>query len=220
MAVQPRHLEQAQNIQQGYDRRAKEIRERRDLTPDARNGLLAKYYLDAKQQLSRIQQTATQETAADRNALEQRAFGINGLPGADQATIATSYRDAQDRAAGLNSSRDAMSMLTRANRTGDEPLARAIAAHAYDMTSSAVVGGLVDSGWDEVLDAYLEPRPSKVSTIQSLADMSRAASPSANLMTQMFAFALPAPGELSGLSGAQVEHLAASADAVVSSGTW
>ncbi len=205
MAIQQQHLDRADRIRQDHDDRNVSIRSRAELTPEAKTALLAKNYMSAKQLMADLAQTANTDTAEQRTKAERSAFGTNGLSG-DPATVAVSYRDAMDRAATLASSTDASALLARAERSGDEPLARAIAGHAHDASTSAL--GRLDPGWSDVVDAYTASRPAATRAVDTL----RALQPGATNSTRsMFAFVLPKPSELGSTPDYQMGALAASA---------
>ncbi len=205
MTVQPKHLDQADRIRQAHDDRNLSIRSRAELTPEAKTALLAKNYLAAKESMAALQQTAGADTSEQRTKAERSAFGTNGLPG-DPATVAVSYRDAMDRAATLTSSADATALLARADRAGDEPLARAVAGHAHDASTSPL--GRLDPGWSDVVDTYTATRYAAGRAVDTL----RALQPGATNSTRsMFAFVLPKPSELGSTPDYQMGALAASA---------
>ena len=92
-----------------------------------------------------IEERDTAKLAYQRE-LEGSLFGANTSSG-DAASWAISRRDAGERAAQLDQPEEATSLLARAERSHDEPLARAIAERAYEM------------GWADVADAFLDSRP-------------------------------------------------------------
>jgi len=196
----PRHLAAADALRESHEAAAGRIRARPELSDRGRQMLLARNYLDAKSQMSDLEQTAHADDTVQRAQTERSVFGTSGLPG-DAATLAVSYRDAQDRAAVLTSPADAAALLARATRSNDEPLARAVAAHSHDQASTAL-GGL-DSGWTDVVDTYTASRPEaarSVNTLRSLAG--------ATTVRDMFAHVLAAPSELSRVPASQLQDLA------------
>lgn len=107
---------------------------------------LAVRYLELKRDVDAALAAHERDAATRRRAAERKVFGIESIPG-DRASLAISRRDAGDRAAKLTTAADALALLARAERSGDEPLARAIAEHA------------MDSGWVDVANAFLDTRP-------------------------------------------------------------
>ncbi len=75
-----------------------------------------------------------------------RVFGTEGVSG-DAASLAISRRDAGDRVDSVQSTDDLLKLLERANVSGDEVLARAVAEKAYENRNS------------RVLNRFLETRP-------------------------------------------------------------
>ena len=195
-------------IQATYSARVKAIRDDKQLTPEARRHLLAKLYVDGKREVVTV---ARQNEAAGntrRDAIERAMFGIDGIRGTDRASLAASYRDAQDRAASVKSTEQAASLLDRAMRSGDEPLARAVAAHAYDQLTTGM-GRFSRAGaaeWERVLNGYLATRSDLDSEADELARLNQ---PVSNL----FAGHVNRPDELFGLDDKQVQSLAESAEA-------
>lgn len=73
-------------------------------------------------------------------------FGTDGVAG-DAASLAISRRDAGDRVASVNATGDLLDLLERADLSGDEVLARAVAERAYQQGNATV------------LERFLETRP-------------------------------------------------------------
>ncbi len=202
MAVQQQHLERADRIRQAHDDQAAGIRARPELSTEGRNMLLARNYVQARDKMQGLVQSASSDDAAETAKAGRTAFGTAGIPG-DPATVAVSYRDAQDRAAGLTSSGNALALLSRAERSGDEPLARAVAGHAHDMS----MGDHLDPGWGDVVDTFTASRPSAAAAVSTL----RRLAPGRLDTRSMFAFVLPRPLELSSAGAYTIDQLAAKA---------
>ncbi len=199
----PRHIAEADGLREQHAARAERIRARPELSDHGRATLLAQNYLDAKSKMANLEQTARADDNAQRTRSERAAFGTGGLP-SDPATVAVSYRDAQDRAAAITSSTEAAALLARAERSGDEPLARAVAGHAHDQASSAL--GRLDPAWSDVVDSYTASRPSAAQDVNTLRDLGSSTS-----MRDLFAYVLSAPSELSRIPASQLGALAAAA---------
>jgi hypothetical protein len=208
--IAKRHLETADDIRNAHDRRAAYIRSQTQYTADAKAGMLAKNYTDATSQMDDLRRTATGDDAALRTSLERKAFGIADLPG-DPATAAVSYRDAQDRVAGITGTPDAHALLARAQRSGDEPLARAVAAHAYDMRGSfdGIANGDDTSTWTSVLQAYIDERPEKARAVQTL--LTAKDQKLQSQVTDAWSFIVAKPPELDRYSQVHLQQLADSA---------
>ncbi len=196
-----RHIEAADRLREQHDAAAERIRARPELSDHGRAMLLAKSYLDAKAKMGDLQQAAAADDTDQHSRTERSVFGAGGL-GGDPATAVVSFRDAQDRAAGLTTSDDAAALLARAERSGDEPLARAVAGHAFDMSCSNL--GRLNQGWDEVLDTYTESRPAAARDVETLRGLSRPMGASA-----FFVWSLPCPQELWDRHSGQLDALAA-----------
>jgi hypothetical protein len=112
---------------------------------------------------------------------------IDDLPGGFAAN-AFAHRDAQQRAAGILTSRDAAALYAEADQSGDEVLARAVAAHAVAMQGSPLTG--LDQGWLSLLNEFVTARPDKQNDVQALLDANRP--PRA---ADLFTFAVPPSGD-------------------------
>lgn len=89
-----------------------------------------------------------------------RLFGTADLPG-DTASLTISRRDAADRVASVQNRQELQELLSRANRSGDEVLARAVAEKALELRD-------VDT-----LNAFLADRPQLDAAAQRLWDAAR-----------------------------------------------
>jgi len=205
MAVQAEHLDQADRIRENHERRNASIRARTELTDQAKAALLARSYTDAQSHMTELQRSATADTADRRARAERSAFGTADLPG-DAATLAISLRDAQDRSATLTSPTDAAALLARAERSGDELLARAVAGHAHDQAGSAL-GGL-DPSWSNLVAAYTASRPAAARHVATLRDLQPSTEGS---LRSTFAYVVPRPAELSNTPASQLDALATAA---------
>ncbi len=194
--------ERAAAIQQAHSNRAEQIRNRTELTNAAKVGMLARNHTDAKASMRDLQQQATDDTTVQRRTMSQRAFGVAGVPG-DAATVAVSMRDAQDRVAALSSGREAVALLARAETSGDEVLARAVAAHAFDQaTAQGGISGL-DDDWSTVVNDFADTRPAAADALRTLIKL--------NSPDPSWTYVVPAPPELHGIPSAQLDTLADSA---------
>ena len=191
-------LAQADAIREAAAAQVERLRSRKELSPEAKRSAIAKIHLGQKTQLAALQDKANQDIAAGRRAAMTTAFGIDDISGDATSRIAAavSYRDAQDRVANLKTPSEALQLLQRAEGTGDELLARAVAQRAYDQRLS-------DPSWGEALDQYLSTRPTAAQAVSDLLAADR--SPNAR---QLFAFVAPPPPEVSGLADHQLAQLA------------
>lgn len=199
MAVSTDRLGQADAIRENHAANIDRLRNRQDLSVDAKRTGMARVHLKAKAQMAELEAKATGEQAGRKAQLTSKVFGLTdvaGTRGLDQATASVSYRDAQDRAAAIKNMSEALALLARAERSGDELLARAVAGHAYDI------------GMQGVVDTYLATRPDKA---QALAELQQLDSNGGvfGAARNMFAWVLSVPPELAGIPD---RHLAVMAD--------
>lgn len=91
-------------------------------------------------QLGRI---VTADASANRSDMDA-VFGLKGIAG-DPASLTASRRDAGDRVAAVDNTRDLSAMLRRAETSGDEVLARACVQRAVEIHDSATVNAFIAS---------------------------------------------------------------------------
>lgn len=131
---------QVARIQESLNVKAADIRANRSLTDAGRRRELAAATLEARKQADAAKSQFAAERAQRRESLQRIAFGnpVNHLTEGDRLSM----RDAHDRASRLDSEDAAKAMLNRAVLDGDESLAKAIGARAYER------------GWDAVVSEY------------------------------------------------------------------
>jgi hypothetical protein len=181
----------------------------RSLNSDARLARVAKTYVSTRDELQMMQGASGVNAQAALAAAKRNLFGTddlvrNGSP-ADAAAIAVSYRDAQDRAARIETPEEAAELLARAEESGDELLARAVGAHVLARSPLHALG--FGGAFDGVAEQYLNARPAQAQAYDDLVRLNHAGS-----VTDMWEFVSPKPTELSGMNDAQIETLAAGAD--------
>ncbi len=107
--------------------------------------------------MTRLQQGEQQANARRRRHLERKLFGVRD----SSDTASLSLRDAHQRASLAKTPRQALTLLSTAERSGDSVLARAVAAHAWD------------PGWTGVLDTYASERSGVLNDFQQLDELER-----------------------------------------------
>ncbi|PZS26319.1 MAG: hypothetical protein DLM59_18505 [Pseudonocardiales bacterium] len=183
-SVDPAWLQQADQIRENLDGLAKRIGDDPRLSDAAKRTRTARLYLQAKEQMDQLTAGHAKAAAEHRLKLTRKAFGfddVSGFGAMDRATVAASYRDAQDRVAKITEPREAQALLDRAERGGDELLSRAVAAHA------------AESGWADVLGAYTQTRPGQAAAIDQLQQAQAEGG-----TRSLFAWVVPMPSALSG----------------------
>lgn len=162
------------------------------LSDIGRRRQLASSYLGRRdrveRELQRLADTCAQQDRSDASSV----LGVYGLKG-DPASLAISMRDATDRVAEINNAGELNDLLRRADRTGDEVLARAIAARALDIQEPAP------------LHQFLATRPQLDSAVERLWNANRADTESFDLEMQLAALR---PAELLGASLHELERAA------------
>jgi hypothetical protein len=190
------------SVRKRYAARVADLRARKDLSEDGRRRQIAKARTDADAAMRKIAK-ADQANRDKRHAeLLARIFGN---PRPQDSTSVVSYRDAQDRAAGLKTPEQAAALLSRARSTGDRLLAQAVAMRALDGAMGAKLG----TGWDAVLDDWAAEQPSGVDeALTELGQLHREQSTRGKFAKNLY-YALPAASEL---RGQNIQRLAAEAD--------
>jgi hypothetical protein len=189
----PKLLAAANVIRENLGAAVDQIGCQASLTPDAQLCLIARAYMAAKAAMDKLSGDTAAATDARMRVLTGQVWGVDDIPG-DKVSASISLRDATDRAQTLTTPHDAMALLTTAERSGDELLARAVACQADQM------------GFDDVAGAYFATRPAKAkanaelhSLVPSLKNMNA---------TDLFAYALPTPAGLNALNPYRIQQIA------------
>jgi len=187
----------ADTVRDGLNQQMERIRGHSELSTDAMLSLVAAAYLKGKAQLDGMNANNPAQIAAQVAAVKRKAFGIDdllaGASQADKATMAMSFRDAQQRAAQTTTSSEAQTLLDLANQSGDELLARAVGNHA-----------MASMDMRDVTESYLTNHPAQAAALDELQQLQQPAS-----AATMFEFVAPKPPELSGMSDGQIVAYAA-----------
>jgi hypothetical protein len=156
------------------------VRTDRAFTSEAKRVLLARAYLDARTQMDAARAHVRGSREQERARLTRELFSVAGLLGniataETRAGVAVSLRDAQDRAARLAGEEEALDLLARAERSGDEVLARAVVERSLEQL------------WLAPLNAYAEAHPGTEPKLQRLVDPA----PAGGLIPQLATVAAP-----------------------------
>ncbi len=135
----------------------------------------------ASEELADLEREHKQRIATERRRLQRNAFTLpwtEKIPPADRALIQLSYRDALTRAEQAPGMHQIAELLHRAEVTGDELLARAVAVIA------------LEKRWYGVVDAYAETRPTdEQAAFQALLEFERRYQDNQRVTEQMRVFA-------------------------------
>ena len=160
--------QRAETIRAQYTAAEKTLRADADLSDDGRSRRLAEAWVKARKELDGLRESETARLASRERELERRLFGLPSSDGAE----AISIRDAQDRASRITRSDEAAALLERAERNGDQALARAVAHHAIQQSRTAPTREAVGQ-WDNVAGAFLDARPQYADVVEELAQIER-----------------------------------------------
>lgn len=184
-----------------YQRLIEGIRNDRTLSPHGKQKELASLYLDYKPRMERLEAEETAQHQTRSKALRRDLFG---LPGYADPNTAISYRDAQDRAASIEDEQTALTLLNRAELSGDTSLAKAVAAKAFE------------SGWNQVINEYADANPNSEAKFNELIDLEsygKGSAGFAQILSAAMTYSVDKPNELGMYNmDSQIEALANSDD--------
>jgi hypothetical protein len=188
-------LTAADGVRENLARVEDGIRNNPALSVDAMQSAMATAYLKAKADMLTLSNGSVEDVAAKTRILTAKVWGVDDIAGTnavDRAAAAVSYRDAQDRASALANSSDAAHLMTTAERSGDELLARAVASKADAMR------------WDDVAGQYFGPRPAQAQALSELHQLTQ----SPPSIRDVFMYIVPTPSELAGLNDFRIQLIA------------
>ncbi|MCX4541454.1 hypothetical protein [Streptomyces sp. NBC_01565] len=151
----------ADEIRHALDSKAQHIRGQKNLTARAKQTMIARAYIEARDALEQLKADEVAQIQRQRQQLDRKLFGTNGFSPDPNAVIAR--RDANDRAAKLETPAEAEHALHRAEREGDRIMAKAIAAKAADFSGDPV--------WAQILHQYVADKPEEAATLQAMTDL-------------------------------------------------
>ena len=161
---------------------------------------IARTYRRMCQTRDRLIETRDDAQRQHQRELEGALFGASATSG-DPASWAISRRDAGDRVAQIKTPTQAAELLARAERSNDEPLARAVAERAHEMD------------WADVANAFLDGRPHLEDRFTELWSQAK---PSLQRQFHDAMVFQTKPEELHGMSDYQIDRLAAEQDGATS----
>lgn len=150
--------EQASTIRSTLNSSLDRIRNNSDLSRSARIKQIAAAYSTAKSAIAALEASATSSARARQAELERNLYGITNP---SDASYVMSYRDAYNHVAGIEfaDERSAVTLMTRAETTGDTALTRAALAVAFDR------------GWVDVINTYANAHKELDEDINNLWDL-------------------------------------------------
>ncbi|SCX37973.1 hypothetical protein SAMN03159343_0255 [Klenkia marina] len=219
MRLDPTTTQALDQLRKTIDAEATHIRANRDLTFEARQRQIARSWVAHRDAAKALRERLNTNAADERRKLESDLFGLDGIVGwrADASTRATAsvaMRDAQDR---VRSALDAANssdilkqhpepvlaeLLKRAERAGDEFMARAVAEAAIDRSCA------------DVVNAFSAARPAIEPAVDRYWAIAHTHTRARDVMNEEMAFALEPPAEVAGLSEWEVNALAGAAVAL------
>lgn len=149
-----------EQIRESYNRQIEKIRERQDLTAQAKQVAMARAHTAAATKLNETRQADRQQYETRRSQLEKRLFGNRELTGTD----ALSARDARERAAGYTHPDEALAAYKRAQRDGDRDMMRALGSWAADQAALPILG----DAWKPLVEQHAAATPGYAENLQEL----------------------------------------------------
>ncbi|MFD0117662.1 hypothetical protein ACFVZL_19880 [Streptomyces sp. NPDC058320] len=184
-------------IRQQLNTKTDRINSQRNLTPTAKQTMIARAFVEARDALDQVKQSETDRIGRERKQLERKLFGSNGFSLDPNAAV--SRRDAADRAAKIETAEEALRTMQRAERDGDTTLAKAIASRAADYSGDPV--------WANVVTTYVADKPSEADTLKAMQQLPDTEDAMWR-MQQAMQYGIATPSELGQASGYQVDALA------------
>lgn len=201
------------NIRERLARELDTIANRREWSPHARQVAAAAAWARAQDAAQTLAQNSVKTVANRRLALERKIFGNTSN---SDAQTAMSRRDAQDRAEQIDNPAEALRLLQRAERAGDELLCQAIASRAGDFAATQVDANTPGGkSWSTVLDAYAQTRPDVAEALQEMTALPTIDRPSRTLrslgdqLRHSGEYLVPTPTQLTGMDEHRIRALAA-----------
>ncbi|MFD5790724.1 hypothetical protein ACFWH1_29410 [Streptomyces sp. NPDC127037] len=184
-------------IRESYARQIEKIRDREDLTPQAKQVAMARAHTTASERINAIRDNDRQQYQERRTALEKRLFGSRELSGID----AISARDARDRASKYLHPDEAAQAYQRAQRDGDKEMMRALGNWAADQAALPFLG----DSWRPLVEQHAAATPGYGQNLEELRSLREPGTYNDGT------YVTPAvPSELGRMSPQQVSSLAAS----------
>ena len=147
-------------IRESYSRQIAKIRERQDLTPQAKQVAMARAWQAATDKIEATRDAARQQYQERRSQLEKRLYGNRELSGTD----ALSARDARERAAKYTHPDEALLAYQRAQRDGDKDMMRALGSWAADQAAMPILG----EAWRPLVEAHAQATPGYSANLEEL----------------------------------------------------
>ncbi|MFF7854115.1 hypothetical protein [Streptomyces sp. NPDC007904] len=147
-------------IREQYARQLEKIRNRQDLTPQAKQVAMARAHQTASERINAALQADRDAYETRRTQLEKRLFGQREMSGTD----ALSARDARERASQYTHPDEALAAYKRAERDGDRDMMRALGNWAADQAAMPVLG----EAWRPLLEQHAASTPGYAQNLEEL----------------------------------------------------
>ncbi|MFH9369098.1 hypothetical protein ACH4K8_25855 [Streptomyces anulatus] len=184
-----------EQIREAHNRQIEKIRNRQDLSDQAKQVAMARAHESTVTKLESMRQADRQQYDERRTQLEKRLFGNRELSGTD----ALSARDARERAASYTHPDEAHAAYKRAQRDGDRDMMRALGSWAADQAAMPILG----EAWRPLVETHAAATPGYAQNLEELRSLQEPGQFGDN------SYALPAvPNELGSMSPQQVSRLA------------
>jgi hypothetical protein len=175
--------EQAETIRRDTNRRVEDVRQNMQLTSEARRAQMAREIATSNEKLGALERQYNDRVIQEGRSLERKLW-VN--PKADADPTGAAWRTAHDRADSIDNFEQASALLERAERSGDDLLAKAIAHRA------------VGTRWHQLADRYGQDHPEVASAISALGDFRHETGSNWRVASSMRFSKIQPPRELSG----------------------
>lgn len=145
----------ADNVRTNYENAVRQVKDNTSLSDLGKREALQHHYETAKESLSKLRQQEVDLVEDRKQKLSKELFGLTGTTSSDPNQI-IAYRDAQDRAARIESGDDARRLLGTAKLSDDKSLVSAILARA------------VSEGWTSIITEHLKDKPAAEEKLRDL----------------------------------------------------
>lgn len=185
-----------------YNTQIGKIRRNPLLSDQGKRQAMAELYDATRRQVDAERRAAAATAAARRQQLERQLFR-------DTDAGSLSARDAADRADQIKTPAEALRLLKRCERTGDDALARAIFRRAWDAGAEE----LTNSAWGQVATTYLDRHAPQLRPVaEELAKILDGETRIARA-TEAMETSVNRPPELRGIHDVEITRMAAAAAA-------
>lgn len=167
MPIDDDSMRKIRRRQDAYNREIARIRGNANLSGQGKRQAMAAARQNAVTDIGQIKNAANVAYQQRRQQLERKLFDVSAEY-ADSVNASLSFRDAQQRVAGLKSGAEAQGLMAAALRSGDHLLQKALFSEAWARAGDR----MTNSGWGEVARGYIQhARPDLAPVVDELSHL-------------------------------------------------